>query len=250
MARVLIYDLETSPIVSFNWGTYQQDAIEVKQDWQILCFAYKWEGERKTHVVAQCDFKGYKPGVNDDTNVVRALWELFNESDARVAHNAKKFDEKKSFARFIQRGLEPPAPAVVIDTYLDARRQFGFTSNRLNDLGKYFGVGEKEETGGFETWKGCLAGDMKAWRKMKKYNKQDVVLLEKIYHKLRPWVKNPPKLRILDGRPTACDACGEGPLHQHTKKTLAGQGWRWQYKCFNCGHYQIGTKLFKFEEKL
>ena len=58
--KILLIDLENTPILSYNWGLWEQNAIEVKEDWYILCFAYKWLGEKKTRVVALPDFKEYK----------------------------------------------------------------------------------------------------------------------------------------------------------------------------------------------
>lgn len=249
-ARVLIYDIETAPIIATVWGKYEQNIVWSIQDWYMLCFAYKWLGEKKTYVVSQTDFKGYRPGSEDDSEVIKKLWGLFNEADIVVAHNGNSFDQKKSQARMIINGLEPPAPYKQIDTKLVARRYFNFTSNKLDDLGEYLELGRKIQTGGHELWKQCMAGDMKAWKKMQKYNIQDVVLLEQIYLKMRPWIANHPSMGVLDGRPLACKNCGSQKLHQHTKKTLAGQGWKYQYKCYDCGAYQIGTKIHKFEEKL
>lgn len=249
-ARVLLYDIESMPIIATVWGKYEQNFVWSIQDWYIFCFAYKWLGEKKTHVVSIDDFSGYKVGTNDDKQIVKRLHELFNEADVIVAHNGDSFDQKKTQARMIINGFDPPAPYKQIDTKKVAKRYFNFTSNKLDDLGTYLGLGNKLETGGYELWKKCMEGEKKSITLMKKYNKQDVVLLEKVYLKMRPWMTNHPKMGVLDGRPTACDNCGHNVLHQHTKKALAGQGWRMQYKCAGCGHYQIGTKLHKFDTKL
>ncbi len=75
MSRVLIYDLETSPVLSRVWGLREADSLEVLQDWYILCFAYKWADERKTHVVSLPDFKRYRKHPEDDTDVEWAALE-------------------------------------------------------------------------------------------------------------------------------------------------------------------------------
>lgn len=250
MLKVLCYDIETAPIIATVWGKYEQNFIWSIQDWYMLCFAYKWEGEKKTHVISQTDFKGYKPGSEDDSQVIKKLWELFNEADVVVAHNGNSFDQKKSQARMILNGLPPPAPYKQIDTKLVARKHFNFTSNKLDDLGEYLELGKKLPTGGYDLWKRCMAGDMKAWKKMQLYNKQDVVLLEKVYLKMRPWMNNHPSTGVADGRPDACDNCGSTKLHRHTKKFLAKRGWRMQYKCYDCGAYKMGTKMFKVGDTL
>lgn len=248
MAKILIYDIEVAPIVATVWGKYEQNFIWSIQDWYILCFAYKWLGERSTYVVSQTDFKNYRPGLEDDSEVVKVLHNLFSEAEVIVAHNGNSFDQKKSQARMILNGLEPPAPYKQIDTKLVARRYFNFTSNKLDDLGEYLGVGKKIDTGGYELWKGCMAGDKKAWAKMRRYNKQDVVLLEKVYLKLRPWIQNHPAVGISDGRPASCDNCGSIKMHKHTKKTFAKTGWKQQYKCYDCGAYKIGSVLHRVED--
>jgi hypothetical protein len=105
-------------------------------------------------------------------------------------------------------GFDPPSPYKEVDTLKLARKHFAFTSNRLGDLCNTLGIGTKEETGGFKTWKGCLNGDEKAWATMKKYNKHDVVILEELYLKLRPWATTMPNLATMAGRPDACPKCG------------------------------------------
>lgn len=208
MSKTLIYDIETSPLTSYTWGTFQTDVVKVEQDWYLLSFAYKWLGDKKTKVYALPDFATYKNDRTNDVELVKKLHELFDEADVIVAHNGDNFDQKKSQARFLLNDLPPPAPYRQIDTLKVARKYFKLTSNRLNDLGKYLKVGKKVETGGFDLWLKCMAGDMKAWKLMKKYNKQDVDLLELVYIKLRPWMQNHPNRAVLDEMPEACPKCG------------------------------------------
>lgn len=232
-ARVLIFDIETSPIVSYNWGIWEQNAIEVVEDWQILCFAYKWLGEHRTYVVAQNDFRSYRAGVNDDKHVAKALWELFEEAHIIIGHNSDQFDIKKSNARFMYHNLPPPASYRSLDTKKIAKRYAAFTSNKLDDLGDVLKIGRKEQTGGFATWKGCMAGDTRAWNKMKRYNKQDVLLDEQIYLRLRPWVNNHPSISLIENKIDACPKCGGTRLNArgvaYTKVTIVKR-----YQCVDC----------------
>lgn len=233
--KILLYDIETSPLLTYTWGIYEQNAIKVLEDFKILCFAYKWLGESKVHVVAQNDFKGYKPGVNEDSAVVRALHGLFEEADVVIAHNGDSFDQKKAQARMIVHGLTPPAPYKQIDTKKVAKRYARFDSNKLDDLARQLGLERKGETGGFETWEGCMAGDNKAWKKMKQYNKQDVTVLEEVYLKLRPWIRNHPAMNLLTNRLGACPTCGEGPLQRRGYTTPTRTGVRQRFVCTKCG---------------
>jgi uncharacterized protein YprB with RNaseH-like and TPR domain len=191
--KILIYDIETTPLVSYTWGLWEQNVIKVKEDWHLLSFAYKWVGDTNVTVKALPMYKGYLKNKNDDKALCEDLWKLFDEADVLVAHHGDSFDMKKSNARFIIHGMTPPSPYKTIDTKKVAKKYFKFESNKLDDLGKYLGLGEKLPTGGFDTWLGCMAGDMKMWAKMVKYNRQDVVLLEKVYLRMRDWMTNHPR---------------------------------------------------------
>jgi hypothetical protein len=248
-ARVLIYDIETSPNLGYVWGMYEQNVIQYESEWHMLSFAYKWLGERTTHVVTLADFKGYEKDMSNDYNLVATLWELFNEADVIIAHNGDAFDQKKSNARFAVHGFTPPSPYKQIDTLKVARKYFKFNSNKLGDLGAILGLGRKAETGGFATWLGCMRGDPKAWAKMAKYNKQDVVLLEKVYLKLRPWMDNHPAMNLLSGNMTACPKCTRGPLQKRgtsITKTLTYQ----RYQCTACGGWSRSRLADSAPEKV
>lgn len=235
--KILLYDLETSPNLGYVWGKYDQNVVEFTENWSILCFAYKWLDEKNTHVVALPDYKLYKRNKKDDRHVVKALWELFNEADIIIAHNGNSFDAKKANAKFLMYGLTPPSPSKQIDTKLVAKRYFRFDSNKLDDLGAYLGVGRKVETGGFELWKGCMRGDIQAWNKMRKYNRQDVILLEKIYLKMRSWIDNHPHVKAHTDARGKCSACGSGNLQKRGFGIKGGSIRVKRYQCIGCGKW-------------
>lgn len=208
----------------------------------MLCFAYKWLGEKQTHIVALPDFKTWKKNKKDDTELVYKLWELFNEAEIIIAHNGDLFDIKKANARFIQHRLEPPSPYKSIDTLKVARRYFKFDSNKLDRLGQYLEIGRKEKNMDFSVWLGCMEGKTESWVKMRKYNIQDVVLLEKVYFKLRGWIKNSPNMNMLYGTSFNCPNCAsEHTTRQgiYTSRTGAYQRW----KCQNCGAWSHGENI-------
>lgn len=211
--------------MAYVWGKYEQDVIEYHKEWYMIAFCAKWLGG-KTIVRGLDDYLGYKPYSEDDSKLVKELWELFNEADIIIAHNGDKFDIRKSNTRFIENGLTPPSPYKTIDTKKIAKRYFGFNSNNLDDLGKRLGVGRKLKHEGFDLWLGCLKGDSRAWKKMKKYNRQDVLLLERIYLKLRPWITNHP---YVGGK---CNC--QSPNLQKRGITINKSGKHQRFQCQNC----------------
>jgi hypothetical protein len=183
MQKVLLYDLETSPLLGWTWETYETNVLSVEKNRELMSFAYKWLGDK---TVRAYSLKDLTP-----KQLTGKLHELFNEADITIGHNGDSFDKKMANTFFIRHGFGPPKPAKSVDTLKIARSRFRFHSNKLNDLGEYLGLGRKLSTGGFSLWLSCLKGDKKAWDRMVKYNKQDVVLLEKVYLKLRSWGNHP-----------------------------------------------------------
>jgi len=232
--KILLFDIETAPHLTYNWGKYEQDALSFKKYGHMLCYSYKWLGEKKTHSV----------GLNtmSESKLVKSLYDLFNKADIIIAHNGDSFDVKMANQYFIKEGLKPNNNYKTIDTKKLAKQQFKFVSNKLDDLGDYLGIGRKLQTGGFDLWLGCMEGDKKSWSKMLKYNEQDVVLLEKVYLKLRPWCKHP-NLNLISNK-NRCEVC---------QGTLQPRGYQYnvrnryhRYQCKECGHSQKG-ELVKFK---
>ena len=234
--RVLYYDIETAPSLGYVWRKWQTDVIDFESDWYIMCVAWQFEGDKKPTVMALPDTKEYRKDPEDDRGLVSALWRLFDEADVVVAHNGDHFDQKKTRARMLIHGFDPPSPFQSIDTLKAARRTFSFTSNRLGDLGQTLGLGAKVETGGFGLWRGCMQGDEKAWKQMRRYNVQDVTLLRDVYLKLRPWMVTHPNMALLSGRLETCPRCGSQRLSKRGLK-FTKTGTFQQWRCAHCGGY-------------
>ncbi len=246
--RILLIDIENTPMISYTWGRWEQNVVDVKQESYILSFAYKWLGDKKTHVLTLPAFKGYKPGIPDDKNLLLKVHDLFNEADIIVAQNGDNFDIKKINTRFIFHGLKPVEPYKTVDTLKVAKKYFSFSSNSLNELGKFLGLGEKKETHGFKTWLGCMKGDKKSWAVMESYNAMDVKLLERIYLKLLPFIKNHPPYGIYNGK-KCCANCGSENVIVRgygCSKTRRYQ----KYECKACGAYSSSTIGEKEEKPL
>lgn len=236
--RTLFLDIETFSIVGNTWGMWQQNVIKV-QRWSSLCaFSAKWEGGSQV-TRALPDYRGYTPYSVDDRELVMELWGLLNEADIVSGHNVDEFDIKKVNARFVKHGLPPPAPYKTVDTKKVAKRHFKFDSNSLNNLCDFLGIGRKLKHTGFDMWEDCLAGDVKAWAMMKKYNAHDVVLQREVYLALRPWMDNHPNMNLW--RPGACPKCGANKLQSRgIARTLTREYKRFQ--CTACGGWSRGTQ--------
>lgn len=240
--KIVTLDIENSPNLSYVWGRYEQNVLADERNWNMLSFAYKWLGEGKVKSYSLPDFKIYKKDKNDDTELIKALWGIFDEADVIVGHNVDRFDIRKTNARFLAAGLNPPSPYKTVDTYKIAKKYFFLNSNKLTDISKYLGLGEKLQTGGFDLWLGCMAGKTASWRTMVKYNKQDVALTEKVYLKLLGWMTNHPNVNIVDEVEGACPNCGKKHL-QKRGFSITRVSKKQRFHCQDCGAWSTGKAI-------
>lgn len=247
-AKILVGDIETMPNTAYVWGLWTENTSSqmIAKEWYISTACFTWLGSGKMISYSLPDFASYKKNKEDDKEMLQMVWKLLDECDIFVAHNGRKFDVRKLYARFIMNGMKPPSPFKIVDTLESARRHFAFTSNKLGDLGKYLKVGKKVDTGGFKLWQGCMNGDMTAWEKMKRYCAADVRLLERVYKKLLPYITNHPNIGVyVDGVEAKCPNCGS---HNITKEGFAftSNGKYQRYSCNKCGSWSRGkSNLFE-----
>lgn len=236
---VLLIDVESTPNKAYVWGRYEQDVIgDFISERQVISFAWKWLGEKEINVLSLPMFPGYKKNPECNKALVHRLHELVSRATVVIGHNVDEFDDKMANTEFVLHGLRPPPPHKTIDTLKIAKRAFRFNSNKLDALGARLGLGRKVEHGGFKLWVGCMNGDPVSWRLMEKYNKQDVALLEKVYLKLRPWVKSHPNLNVLDSH-VGCPKC-KGTNLTRRGWSLSGNMKRRKYECKDCGGWSSG----------
>ena len=239
--KILLFDIETAPMLSNVWSLWTEikSMKMVEKDWYVLTWSAKWLGEssRKNITKALPDYPNYKKNKEDDGALLKDMWQLLDEADVVIGHNAQKFDVKKLNARFLINGMFPPSPYRMIDTLKAAKAHFAFSSNKLDSLGEILGLGRKVDTGGFELWRGCMNGNKKSWKKMCTYNKQDVELLEKVYLKLRPFIKNHPNIS-LDGNndDKQCPACGSSKMNKRGYAYTNTSKYQ-RLQCASCGKW-------------
>lgn len=189
--KILVFDIETSPIISYTWGIWDQNIglNQIKDDWTILSWGAKWYNPKDSTILYQDNRKA--KNVRNDKNLLKGIWKLLDKADIVITQNGKQFDQKKLNARFVLHGMQPPSSYKHIDTLQLAKKHFGFTSNKLEYMAdklctKYKKL-KHDKFPGFELWRECLSGNLKAWKEMEKYNKHDVLSLEELYSKLQPW---------------------------------------------------------------
>lgn len=247
-AKILTFDVETSPVEAYVWGLWDQNIpIDfIKTDWTIFSWAAKWLGKRE--VLFQSTGGRGIDKVRDDKPILGGLRDLLDEADIVIAQNGKRFDVRKVNARLIAHGIKPPSPYRVIDTMLVAKKYFAFTSQKLAWTSQLLTDTPKDKHKrfpGFELWAECLKDNPAAWAEMEKYNKRDVRATEKLYLKLRPWVENHPNLGVYEEaeRPL-CPKCGsDNVIKSGVRISVKQQGTYNRYVCRDCGGWSRGKVM-------
>lgn len=247
--RILVLDIETAPVLAYVWRTFKENVSwdQISTDWYILSFAAKWLGDPR--VIYHDQSK--KRNIEDDRDLMKKLHKLLDEADVVIAHNGKKFDIRKIKARFILNGFPPVSPFRIIDTMLEARKEFAFTSNRLAALTDMLCTEKKlshAKFPGFELWAQCLKGNPEAWAEMREYNIQDVISLEELYLKLRPWMEGHPNVAAFtDPDEVTCPKCGSTHVIKKGHRfTQTGKYVR--YLCQGCGGWSRGRLMVNSKE--
>jgi len=201
--KILLFDIETAPMEVYVWTTsYKQfiphtniikDENGEEKSWYVLSWAAKWLYDENviSDIVTPKETK-----TRDDKRILKSIWKLLDEAEIVIGHNGDRFDLRKLNARFIDNDIKPPSPFKTVDTLKVARREFAFVSNKQDYLTKHFKLEQKLSTN-FQLWVDCIHGDQEQLNKMEEYNRHDVMGLEEVYLKLRPYIKNHPNLGVL-----------------------------------------------------
>jgi DNA polymerase elongation subunit (family B)/predicted RNA-binding Zn-ribbon protein involved in translation (DUF1610 family) len=225
--KVLILDIENTFILGGVWGLWGENIglDQILDGGHVLSYAFKWYGERGGIVFRR----------STDVDFLSTLHNALSTADAVVTYNGKRHDVPLINREFIKAGYAPPAPFKHIDLIESIKRQFKFPSNKLAWVLKELGLPAKEEHEGFPLWIKVIQGDEKAWKRMERYNVQDVRVTEQLYTAILPWILNHPNHNLY-GASLACPNCGSVHLHSRGLAHTLTQSYR-RYQCVDCGKW-------------
>ena len=246
--KILHYDIETAPMLTYSWRPKVQwiNKEMAIRDVYLISWAAKWDGAKSTKA-------GWlTPGEirrQDDLRIVNDLADLIREADTVVAHNGDRFDLPKINGRVALAGLENLGPVDTIDTLKLSRQSFGFAYHNLDWLAEVF-LSENKIKTDFSWWEDVMQGDEAAMRKMVKYNRKDVVLLERVFHAMIPYVKTLRRMYDQDGEIITCSYCGGHKFERRGSRRTKTMTYV-QYKCLNeaCGRYRQGEIIQREKSK-
>jgi DNA polymerase elongation subunit (family B)/predicted RNA-binding Zn-ribbon protein involved in translation (DUF1610 family) len=243
--KVLTLDIETSPIDAFTWGIWQQNVglSQLKAPSRMLTWAAKWEGVDEVMYASERE--------HTHEQMVREIYDLVDEADAIVHYNGTQFDMKHLNREFAELYLDPPTKYKNIDLLRVVKSQFKFPSNKLDYVAGVLLGEHKMDTGGFGLWLGVLNDEEDAWRKMENYNIEDVLLTERLYHRVQGWIPGHPNraLWVTDQSTPICPNCGSTHVIRKGVERPARVNAYQRYKCNDCGANSRGRSIIRKAEE-
>lgn len=230
-SKMLFLDIEWKPATAYVWKLWDENVgpSQLIDEGGMMCFCAHWSGSK--------EFLFFSEWKDGKQGMAEAALALLSEAEAVVTYNGDKYDIPKITGEIVLAGLSPPPPVTSIDL-IKVVKKFGFIMNRLAYIGPLLGAGRKVKHEGFDLWKSVMDGDEKAQRKMERYCIQDVRMLERLYKRIYPFIKNHP---FMGTDKAACGACGSKHVqsrgYRRTKHYLIQR-----LQCQSCGSWYEGTR--------
>ena len=228
-AKILTYDLETRPLKVYSWGLRKQFLTpdQIVEDGGIICYSAKWYGSKDV-LFQSTHHDGYDAMLD-------GLWGLLDEADVVVGFNHRGFDNPLSREAFMVAGYAQPMPWQDIDLLTEAR-QMRMPSHKLDNVARRLDIGAKVKHEGFSLWRKCMEGDDDAWSRMKKYAIQDTRLTERLFDRMRPWLKTSVNLGLFgDDEGRLCPSCGSANVElQADRRIRTPQTAYPAFRCLDC----------------
>ncbi len=253
---ILVFDVETAAYTIRAWDIWKVNALDIKAEWFMLCFAYAWY-DYESQTIGEIGWVGlpqdtkWRPGSHDDRYVIRRLHRLFDQADILVGQNHERFDIKKANERMFIHKMDPPSNYKTVDLKRHYKKRFS-GSAALKYMARKADVALKESNRGYSLWDDCENGVESAWREMESYNRADVKSTAQVYTRLLPWMgelgKGPQHPHLghylnLDPGERVCRNCGnrdkdKGGLGFQIRKYYATDAYRYpQLQCNKCKRY-------------
>jgi uncharacterized protein YprB with RNaseH-like and TPR domain len=127
---------------------------------------------------------------SEEKRILKSLLKTFGDFDHLVGYYSSRFDFPYVRTRCLYHGLEFPTYGQLwtTDLYFSVRGRLSLSRKRLGTVSQFLETGAKQEVAG-PVWASASFGDTKAFKQILQHNIQDVVILEKVWEKMTPFMK-------------------------------------------------------------
>lgn len=258
-ANILFIDLEVSATVAATFPRFKANISPqaVIQEPYVLTAAWAKVNTSNPDKIGYDalglhELPTWQDGEYDnDILLIETLWELLDETDVIIAHNAG-FDEGWMNTRFAYHGMPPPSPYKTICTLKALRKHFSLPSNSLDSATRYFELERKLGNSGIGLWLDCMNGDTEAMKSLLEYNEGDIPTLVELYYKVRPFMNNHPNVALhYNDDLVRCNSCGSDDMERLTGKNAYTNLSKFEtYRCGGCGSIKRSRKNVRTKDQM
>jgi uncharacterized protein YprB with RNaseH-like and TPR domain len=218
--RILVFDIETTNLKA-DFGT-------------VLCVGYKWLGEKTVHVPSIMDYRGWKKDVTYDGHLIRDFKEVYEQADLLVTYFGKGFDVKYLNAKMLEHSLGTLPNTPHVDLFYTVKANLALSRKSLANVGYFLGLSTEKTPVEGRVWKKAQAGFPDAIEYVIRHCDADVKILEEAYLRLRPLVRQHPRVCGLP----PCRSCGSNNLQRRGRAMTVMAGPRYRVQCQDCGAWE------------
>lgn len=192
-SRIVAYDIECTGLMA-DFGF-------------LLCAAFGAIGEKKIKLLSLSQFGDGNP-LKYEKALVKEVAKEFSKADILTSWFGKGFDRPFLNAKMLEYNL-PVLPNIPeVDLYFTARANLKVSRKSLQNIAYYAQVENKKTPVEGRLWKAAQVGSRKALREIEKHNIADVDVLRDIYMRMRPLVRQHPRVNGTE----PCKYCGSSKI--------------------------------------
>lgn len=263
--NVLYFDLESSLMGTLTFGLWNQNigGNRITKHSHLLSnsWAFNDEPPQGVRLTPEDVAEGNDLLVVVDT--IRAI----EKSDLIISFNGKKFDVPLLKTRALLHGLPPIKFPPHLDLMQEAKRNFRFPSNSMQNISLYLGEHGKLATSGRNLWERCYNHSNyddcnDALAQMLEYGLRDIDATRDLHKRMQGWFKSPVNIGLItkeingvntkDNHELLCPHCASKDIDKIGSKAYTSVS---SFDIYRCGNNvcrglsrsnAAGTKLVNY----
>lgn len=263
--NILYFDLESSLMGTLTFGIWNQNISgnRITKHSHLLSNSWAFNDEPPQGVRLSPE----DVAEGNDLLVVVDTIRAIEKADLIISFNGKKFDVPLLKTRALLHELPPIKFPPHLDLMQEAKRNFRFPSNSMQNISMYLGEHGKLATSGRNLWERCYHYQNyddcnEALAQMLEYGLQDIDATRDLHKRLQGWFKSPVNIGLItkeingvntkDNHDLLCPHCSSKDVDKIGSKAYTSVSSFNIYRCGNSGCRGLsrdnaaGTKLVNY----
>lgn len=263
--NILYWDLESSLMGTLTFGIWNQNISgnRITKHSHLLSNSWAFNDEPPQGVrLSPEDVKS-----SNDLMVVVDSIKAIEKADLLISFNGKRFDVPLLKTRALLHGLPPIKFPPHLDLMQEAKKNFRFPSNSMQNISLYLGEHGKLATSGRNLWERCYHYQNyddcnEALAQMLEYGLQDIDATRDLHKRLQGWFKSPVNIGLItkeingvntkDNHDLLCPHCSSKDVDKIGSKAYTSVS---SFNIYRCGNSvcrglsrdnAAGTKLVNY----